>query len=332
MKPTYTPAFISLVGLWALIESGLGGIMHALHLPFTGFFVGGFAVLIIGLIAQLTENSFILILKATILVILIKAAVNPITSPTAYIAVGFQGLLGSMLFYRKNWVKPMAIPFAVLAMFESAAQKLLLLFLFFGKTFLEALDLFIDKVLGIFSISEDISYSLWIIVVYLTIYSVWGVVLGIWIRTLPQMLQRRKGNYLHLEKENLEIKNHQQRKKSIRPIIYISIGAAIILLFSYLFGPKKGFDTAVFMVVRTSMVLVLWFLIAIPAFRFMLAKLNKRASKSNLLPFIHSEANQLKSWIKPLYKHLKGKHRGLYLYKELALGLMVISLYRNEQQ
>lgn len=331
MKTTYTPAFISLVGLWAFVESGLGGIMHALHLPFTGVFVGGFAVLIIGLIAQLTENSFWLILKATVLVMMIKAAVNPITSPTAYIAVGFQGLVGAMFFYKKSWIKPMAIPFAVLAMLESAAQKLLLLFLFFGKTFLEAMDLFIVKILGIFQLSEEVSYSLWIVSIYLSIYFVWGIVLGIWIKNLPDMLQKRRGNYQHLKQERIELNPYPKRKKSVRPIIYVSIAAAIILIFSYLFGPKKGFETAIFMVVRTSMVLVLWFFLVTPIFKFLLTKLHKRASKSTLLPFIHSEVSQLKTWIKPLYKHLKEKHKGIFLYKELALGLMVISLYRNEQ-
>jgi len=29
-------AILSLTALWALLESGLGGMMHALHLPFTG--------------------------------------------------------------------------------------------------------------------------------------------------------------------------------------------------------------------------------------------------------------------------------------------------------
>jgi len=38
--------------LWALSESGLGGMMFALKIPFTGFFVGGFAVVMLGLIAH----------------------------------------------------------------------------------------------------------------------------------------------------------------------------------------------------------------------------------------------------------------------------------------
>ena len=50
--------FIRLTALWALIEAGLGGLLHAFHLPFTGIILGGFAVLIISLLAQHFEKPF----------------------------------------------------------------------------------------------------------------------------------------------------------------------------------------------------------------------------------------------------------------------------------
>ncbi len=40
-----------LTALWAFSESGLGGILHALQMPFTGLLVGGMAILLISLIA-----------------------------------------------------------------------------------------------------------------------------------------------------------------------------------------------------------------------------------------------------------------------------------------
>jgi len=42
--------------LWALSESALGGLMHALKVPFTGFFVGGFAVLLLILISWYSDS------------------------------------------------------------------------------------------------------------------------------------------------------------------------------------------------------------------------------------------------------------------------------------
>ena len=32
--------FIALTALWAFVEAGLGGFLHALHLPFTGIVLG----------------------------------------------------------------------------------------------------------------------------------------------------------------------------------------------------------------------------------------------------------------------------------------------------
>ena len=32
--------------LWAFAEGGLGGIMHLLHIPMTGFIVGGISIII----------------------------------------------------------------------------------------------------------------------------------------------------------------------------------------------------------------------------------------------------------------------------------------------
>ncbi|MDX5320402.1 MAG: hypothetical protein LPK45_04875, partial [Bacteroidota bacterium] len=76
-----------LIALWGLAESGLGGYMHAMKIPFTGIFVGGSAVIILSLLASLSEKRFQTLLRATLVVLLIKFTVSPHTSPFAYIAV-----------------------------------------------------------------------------------------------------------------------------------------------------------------------------------------------------------------------------------------------------
>jgi hypothetical protein len=70
--------FIALTALWAFVEAGLGGFLHALHLPFTGIVLGGFAVLIISLLAMCYDKPFAKIVQATLIVLAIKAAVNQI--------------------------------------------------------------------------------------------------------------------------------------------------------------------------------------------------------------------------------------------------------------
>lgn len=80
-------AISRLTALWALSESGLGGMMHAVKIPFTGFFLGGFAIVIITLIAHFSKTPFKSILQATLLVILVKAAASPHSPPMAYLSL-----------------------------------------------------------------------------------------------------------------------------------------------------------------------------------------------------------------------------------------------------
>ena len=66
-----------LTALWALNEAGLGGLIHAMRVPFTGIVVGSTAVVLIALIAFFAEKKAKAILKATVIVLLIKAAASP---------------------------------------------------------------------------------------------------------------------------------------------------------------------------------------------------------------------------------------------------------------
>ena len=101
--------------------------MHAFHLPFTGIFLGGFSVLIVSLMAHFEPKPYVQILKATVLVMAVKASVNPMTSPMAYVAVGFQGLSGAILFSLPGRNLLICTCYALLAMLESAFQKLLIM-------------------------------------------------------------------------------------------------------------------------------------------------------------------------------------------------------------
>ena len=73
-----------LTALWALNEAGLGGLIHAMRVPFTGIVVGSTAVVLIALIAFFAERKAQAILKATVIVLLIKAAASPHTPLPAY--------------------------------------------------------------------------------------------------------------------------------------------------------------------------------------------------------------------------------------------------------
>ena len=106
---------------------------HSSH-PFgTGLVVGGFAVIIITLIAKFSDTEFKQILKSLSIVLLIKVTISPNTPFPAYIAVSFQAFIGYVLFSILNINFGSILLFSVLAMLESAIQKLLVLTLFFGQ-------------------------------------------------------------------------------------------------------------------------------------------------------------------------------------------------------
>jgi hypothetical protein len=162
-----------LTALWAFTESGLGGIMHALQIPFTGLLVGGMAVIMICLIAEFSEKKYKQILKAALIVLIVKAMAAPFTPVTAYIAVSFQALLAFALFSLSG-VNLISIFFlSVIAMLESALQKLLVLTLFFGESLWKAINKMVSFA------GSQLGYTIWggsywVVGIYLFIYIIGG--------------------------------------------------------------------------------------------------------------------------------------------------------------
>ena len=72
-----------LTAIWAFLEVTLGGILHALRVPLTGFLVGGSAVIILAVMSLNTTNKVKTILQATFYVILVKAGASPHSPPPA---------------------------------------------------------------------------------------------------------------------------------------------------------------------------------------------------------------------------------------------------------
>jgi hypothetical protein len=193
MNQSRSQVIFRLTALWALCESGLGGWMHALHLPFTGFFVGAFAIVLVSLIAFYSRNNFSTVVRATLLVILVKAAVSPQSPPPAYLAVAFQGFVGAALFRILSF--PIAcVLLGVLAMVESALQKVIIATLVFGKSLWQAIDALFVGIVKEFSRPANLSFSMWLIVLYTAIYAVWGLVLGIWMMRLAESERCKSGN------------------------------------------------------------------------------------------------------------------------------------------
>jgi hypothetical protein len=312
-----------LTALWALSESGLGGIMHALKIPFTGFILGGFAVLIIALLAHFSKNNFKVIIQATGLVLLIKAGVSPQSPLPAYVAVGFQGLVGGMLFALLPNYKTASILFGAFALVESAIQQLLIATVLFGKSIWVAIDLFVQGVLKDFHLSPDFSFSTWLVVFYLVVYAAWGIYLGFYAAHLPDRLDIRaiaiENKYRSMTKTNETIAPSKQKQKN--GFVFILLVLAFIATVFYFEG---RLDKVYEVILRTIAIILFVFLILRPVVSYFFRKANK--GKEAHVNRILTQLPELGSFVKPAFL-IAGEHKkGVAKYREFVFVLIVLSL------
>ena len=270
-----------LTALWAFTESGLGGIMHALQIPFTGLLVGGMAVIMICLIAEFSEYRYKQILKSAIIVLIVKAMASPFTPITAYIAVSFQALLGFALFslLRVNYIS--IILLSTIAMVESAIQKLLVLTLFFGESLWKGMDkmvAFAGKQLG-YIVSNG---SFWIVAVYLVIYIAGGFFIA-WLayRTIKNF---DAASPLFILKESSAVNidyntGSKAFKKTSYKKIWLLLLAMVILsviLFFFSDDTKQGWMEVLKTITWTLSALLIWFVLIGPLLTKSIQKLLKK--------------------------------------------------------
>ncbi|MBL7683482.1 MAG: hypothetical protein JNK00_08970 [Flavipsychrobacter sp.] len=317
-----------LTALWALCESGLGGWMHALKIPLTGFFVGGFAVVIIGLLAHYTRNNVRQMLQATILVILVKAAVSPQSGFPAYIAVGFQGLVGALMYRAIPNYTIASVLFAIIAMLESAFQMLLMMTIVFGKSLWEAVDKFFQNLLSSFHLPEDTSYSFWIIAIYGSIYTLWGLTIGIWISRLPKRIEAIGKVELVV---NNTTDNPEKKKKSLAGKIIFLLST--LLFIATVFAFSGSMSKALYAVLRTLAVLLLIFGIIAPFMKWAMQRwINSSRSKhgEKLQPILDMMP-QMRSYIRPAYQLANERYKGFGRYTGFLFILIVASLQGNDE-
>ena len=270
-----------LTALWAFTESGLGGIMHALQIPFTGLVVGGMAVVIISLIAKISGDDHKQILKTAVIVLIIKAMVSPHTPFPAYIAVSFQALLGYFLFkfLRVNFISILLL--SIIAMLESAIQKLLILTIFFGQSFWKATDDMMEFMAKQFGLSST-NGSQWVIGVYLLVYIAGGVFIAWMAYKTIRGLFAEKGVF---SLDNPVIINKVVFKEDIpeRKTLYHKLWALILLLvilsvvlFVFAADSKQGWLAVAKTITWTISVILIWFMLIGPLFTKGIQRLLKK--------------------------------------------------------
>ena len=270
-----------LTALWAFTECGLGGIMHALQIPFTGLLVGGMAVIMISLIADFSEYNYKQILKSAIVVLIVKAMVSPHTPFPAYIAVAFQALLGYALFslLRVNFFSIALL--STIAMVESAIQKLLILTLFFGKSIWIAMNDMIAFIARQFGNAVS-NGSYWIVSAYLLIYIAGGLLIAVFAyRTIKSFNADNKEFLLEpLSEINTNVlKTNNSSPKSFYKKLWVLILFMIALsavLFVFAADNKQGWLAVAKTITWTLSAILIWFMLIGPLFTKAIQKLLKK--------------------------------------------------------
>ena len=226
--------YYRLIALWVLCEGILGGMMHAVKIPFTGIIVSSGAVICICLIAYYVPAKGA-ILKATIIVAIFKIMLSPHTPPTAYVAVFFQGMMGQLLFFNRRFFRLSCILLAVFALVESAIQRIIVLTVLYGNNFWNALNEFIRKLTNETTVNN---YSLMVATGYIMLHAFIGLMVGVFAGSI--VWQSKSWSILHEEylipytneKSNEQLKPAGTKRKKKRKYFFIFIWIALIVLFA----------------------------------------------------------------------------------------------------
>ena len=225
--------YYRLITLWILCEAILGGMMHAVKIPFTGIVVSSGAVICISLIAYYVPHKGA-ILKATIIVAIFKMMLSPHTPPTAYVAVFFQGLMGQILFFNLRYFRVSCILLAVLALVESAIQRIIVLAVLYGNNFWNTVNEFIRKLTNDSRVTD---YSLMVATGYIILHAFIGLLVGVFAGSI--VWQSKSWSILHAEylipytNENdiIPVKPAATKRKKKVEYFFIFIWIVLILLF-----------------------------------------------------------------------------------------------------
>ena len=306
-----------LTALWALNESGLGGVLHAAKFPFTGIFVGGFAVILISLIARYSNYSFKAILKATAMVLMIKAAVSPHSPFPAYLAVSFQGLLGAVMFSLSRNFKITPIVFGGLALLESAIQKILLTVLFFGMSFWKSVDDFVLNTIKLLHLPADFSFSEWIAISYVVFYFVMGLILGRFASKIPDLISSLDFSELKLS-DTKDLANQNRKNKSLIIIAVLSIALSLQLISFF------GGLPFIQLLARVIFFMLLFYYVVGPLTTKLIIFLSRNRSEE--ISKLNEDVAQLRLAVKPVINYVNKNYNGINRFKMFVLYMIAISL------
>lgn len=270
-----------ITALWALSEAGLGGIFHAFRMPFTGLIIAGVSILFISLIAKLSDNNLKNILKSMLIVLIIKMIISPHTPPTAYLALSFQGVLGFALFYLFGINRLSIILLALLALVESGFQKIFTLTIFYGVSIWESIDSFYKYLVTEMSFLPELSGTQFLLLIYLAIYCLSALLfasmtIGILRRLEQNDKELIREYYQYFSEHDSKGLNKKKKKRLIGRRTWLVIILMMIISVLLLFSPEMGWQKALYVFLRSILVILIWYIAIAPFFKYLFERFLKK--------------------------------------------------------
>ena len=318
-------AVVRLTALWAFTEAGLGGVLHLFKPPFSGLILCGLSIIYIAMIAGHSNYSAKVIVRSVLLVVFVKMLVSPHSGIMAYFAVLFQGFLGAFIFgffKRSNFA---LFLFAVVAMLESALQKLIILTVLFGMSFWEAVNEFGQSVYLLFfsSAPEGYFFSWTAVSGYLMIYFAGGLTAAYMYIRIQRKLQRLETDIpldLVEEPEVTVREKKPKKRKWTRAVVLL-----ILLVFTVLFSSTISDWSGVFYILlRTVLVIWVWLYILNPMLFYLLRKTMKRRFEGREKEV--GEIRELFPRLKTIVRSAWGSTRHMSGLKRME-GFLVLTFY-----
>ncbi len=319
-----------LTALWAVSESGLGGFFHAVKLPFSGLILGSFAVIIVTFIALNSEKKFRTIINATLLVILIKAIASPHSPFTAYIAVAFQGFVGALIyaFAKPNYFS--AVLYGIIALLESAFQKLLMLTVVFGENIWTAFSQFFQNLAQQFSFQAIENFPVAAVGIYAGAYFIAGIAAGFYGLTLPGKISS--------EAEKLKTADilpsgfSPDRKKKNRKLSGLIFTGAILLFIVTVFLLSGSVPKALQAILRTAAAILIIFAVVNPLFKYLIArwKTSAQSRKQNELNAVLHFVPEFRKNVNTAWNYAAAENGWLRKINRFLIVWLALSLYLNE--
>lgn len=316
-----------LTALWAFTECSLGGLMHLFKIPFTGFFVGGFAVIMIGLIAYFSRQNFKTILQATVLVILVKAAVSPQSPPPAYFAVLFQGFIGAIIFGGMGFNRFSAMLFGTLAMIESSLQMIISKTIFYGMSFWKAIDLLFQNILKDFGLSTTLSFSFWLIFSYVLLYALWGLLLGFWCSRLPFKLEDKQALITPQLQAIQQTEMPIPKQGPYKRLKWLGVVFTVLFIITVLLMNGEQTGKAWFIILRTIVVVSLLYFVVAPFIQYLIKRFS--ANRQTQINAIVNDLPAIKQTALLAYTLAGQNKKGLARYREFVWILITLTLYHE---